>query len=215
MKLFYSSGASPLAAHILLRESGLPFELERVDLQSKTWSGGDYGDINAKLYVPALLTNDGKILTEGSVILQYIADQVPEKRLLPPQHAFERYRALEWLNFIGMELHKNFITRERHGDVAANFLSKTHEGQALTHRLVIPRLDFVATQLEEKPYLLGRQFSAPDAYLFVMLTWAGRLSLDIARWPSLVQFYERMRARPAVAETLDVEGPAHSLTPPS
>lgn len=104
--LFFAPGASSLAAHILLREAEIPFTLERVDLIAKLWSGGHYDQINPKLYVPALMLPSGDVLTEGNIILQYISDHAPSKHLLPANHELDRYRALEWLNFIGMEIHK-------------------------------------------------------------------------------------------------------------
>ncbi|KAG8151665.1 glutathione transferase GstA [Burkholderia catarinensis] len=211
MLLFYAAGASSQASHILLREAELPFGLERVDLVGHEWSGGDYRHINAKSYVPALRLDDGDLLTEGAVILQYIADQVPERGLLPAVGTRERYHALSWLVFIATELHKNFITPERHGGVAANFLSKTEFGQGETRARVSPRLAYVDQMLAGRDFLLGDRFSAPDAYLFTMLTWARRLSLDIAQWPNLTGFFDRVMARPTVREVLDVEGPPHSL----
>lgn len=211
MILFHAAGASSQAPHILLREAGLPFTLERVDLATGRWSGGEYRAVNPKAYVPALRLDDGDLLTECAVILQVIADLAPEARLLPPAGTRERYRALEWLTFIATELHKTFITPERHGGVAANFLSKTEEGQALTRLRVSPRLEWVDRWLDGRDHLMGDAFTAPDAYLFTMLTWARRLSLDLTAWPNLAVFFDRTRARPAVAEALRVEGPPHAL----
>jgi glutathione S-transferase len=211
MILFYAPGASSQAPHILLREAGLPFALERVDLSIHHWSGGDYRALNPKAYVPALKLDDGDLLTECAVILEFIADQAPAKNLIPPARTRERYQVLEWLVFIATEIHKNFITPERHGGVAANFLSKTREGQAQTRAHVSPRLAYVDRQLEGRHYLAGRAFTAPDAYLFTMLTWAGRLSLDLSSWPNLSAFFDRLRDRPAVAEVLRIEGPPHAL----
>jgi len=212
MILFHAPGASSQAAHILLREAGLPFALERVDLSTHQWSGGgDYRKLNPKAYVPALKLDDGNLLTECAVILEFIADQAPAKNLIPPAGTRERYRVLEWLAFIATELHKNFITPERHGGVAANFLSKTEEGQAQTRLHVSPRLAYVDRQLEGRDYLAGGTFTAPDAYLFTMLTWAGRLSLDLSSWPNLSAFFNRVRNRPAVEAALRVEGPPHAL----
>lgn len=211
MILFYAAGASSQAPHILLREAELTFTLERVDLASHRCSKGDYRAVNPKAYVPALQLDDGDLLTECAVILQWIADQVPAKQLLPPTGTRERYHALEWLNFIATELHKNFITPERHGDVAANFLSKTVQGQAQTRVHVSPRLAYVDRQLERRDHLVGDHFTAPDAYLFTMLTWARRLDLDLTRWPNLVRFFERISHRPSVRETLEREGPPHAL----
>jgi glutathione S-transferase len=211
MILFYAAGASSQAPHILLREAELPFTLERVDLETHRWSGGGYGAVNPKDYVPALRLDDGDLLTECAVILQFIADQAPEKRLIPLPNTRERYHAMEWLNFIATELHKGFITPERHGGVAANFLSKTPDGQAQTRIHVSPRLTWVNQYLADRAYLMGDSFTAPDAYLFTMLTWAGRLAIDLGQWPHLAAFFDRIRRRPAVAKTLAVEGPPHAL----
>lgn len=211
MILFYAAGASSLAPHILLRETKLPFSLEKVDLMSKRWSGGDYNSINPKFYVPALKLEDGDVLTECAVILQFIADMKPEKGLLPVPPLRARYRALEWLNFIATEIHKNFITPERHAGVAANFLSKTAAGQQTTRVLVSPRLAYVDRALGNRNYLMGESFTAPDAYLFVMLTWAQRLELDLSPWRKLSDYFERIAAMPSVCEARKIEGPPHSL----
>ena len=206
MILFYAAGASSLAPHILLREAGLSFTLEPVDLSAGRWSGGDFAAINPKSYVPALKLGDGEVLTECAVILQFIADQARERALMPAFGTMERYRAMEWLNYIATELHKNFITPERHGDRAANFLAKTATGQTATRTLVSPRLAFVDCALEGRAFLMGSHFTAPDAYLFAMLTWAGRLDLDLAGWPNLERYFARLAPRPAVLETMSIEG---------
>ncbi|MCP3733589.1 glutathione transferase GstA [Sphingomonas sp. RP10(2022)] len=212
MILFYAAGASSQAPHILLREAGLPFALERVDLATHHWANGDYRQLNTKGYVPALLLDNGDLLTECAIILQWIADQVPERHLLPPAGSPARYHALEWLNFIATELHKNFITPERHGGIAANFLSKTRKGQEQTRIHVSPRLDWVDRQMEGRSYISGDRVTAPDAYLFTMLTWAGRLGLDLTTWRNLADFFGRMAMRPAVTDALAIEGPPHALT---
>lgn len=211
MILYYAAGASSQAPHILLREAGLNFTLEKVNLITHDWSGGDFLTVNQKACVPALKLDDGDVLTECAVILQFIADQVPSCQLLPPKDTRERYHALEWLNFIATEIHKNFITPERHGGVAANFLSKTVQGQALTRLLVIPRLDYVHRRLIGSNYLLGERFSAPDAYLYTMLNWARRLGINLAQLPALQDFFERVSERPAVREAMQIEGAPHAL----
>src|SRR5665213_2682021 len=108
MKLYYSPGACALGAQIALREAGMKFDMVKVDLAAKTTAdGSDYKKINPKGYVPALQESNGEVLTEGAVILQWIADQVPDKKLLPKFGTKERYRAMEWLNFVATELHKS------------------------------------------------------------------------------------------------------------
>ena len=211
MILFYAAGASSLAPHILLREANLSFSLEKVDLITKRWSGGDYNEINPKSYVPALKLEDGDVITECAVILQVIADSKPEQSLLPTQSLSSRYHALEWLNYIATEIHKNFITPERHGGVAANFLSKTASGQQATRVLVSPRLAYIDRVLDGHNFLMGDSFTAPDAYLFVMLTWAERLELDLSPWRNLLSYFERIAMMPSVCASRKIEGPPHSL----
>ena len=135
----------------------------------------------------------------------------PEQGLLPAPPLRSRYHALEWLNFIATEIHKNFITPERHGGVAANFLSKTAAGQQATRVLVLPRWAYVDRALGCRNYLMGDSFTAPDAYLFVMLTWAQRLELDLSPWRNLSDYFERIDAMPSVCEARTIEGPPHSL----
>ena len=211
MILFFAAGASSLAPHILLREVGLSCQLERVDLATKRWAGGEYREITGKSYVPALRLDDGDVMTECAVILLYLADLVPERKLMPPAGERARYQALAWLNFIATEVHKNFITPERHGGVAANFLSKTSAGQAETLTRVAPRLNYVDHALAGREFLFGEHFSAADAYLFTMLTWARRLGFDLAIWPNLAALFVRLSGRAAVQEALAIEGPPHAL----
>ena len=164
-----------------------------------------------KSYVPTLKLDDGDVLTKCAVILQFIADLKPEQGFMPAPPLRTRYHALEWLNFIAMEIHKNFITPERHGGVTANFLSKTASGQRATRVLVSPRLAYVDRVLCGRNYLMGDSFTAPDAYLFVMLTWAQRLDLDLSPWRNLSDYFERIAVMPSVCEARAIEGPPHSL----
>lgn len=211
MKLFYASGASSLAVHILLREAQADCRLEKVDLVNSRWSGGDFSQINAKGYVPVLELDQGSRLTECAVILQYLADIFPTKQLMPDLGTFERYRAMEWLNYIATEIHKNFIAPERRGKFSSNFLPNTLSGQSAARAAVAPRLEYMDRVLDGKDYLMGPRFTAPDAYLFTMLTWANRLELDISRWEKLVRYFHEIASRSAVIDTLKAEGPAHSL----
>ncbi|OLF56073.1 glutathione binding-like protein [Pseudomonas chlororaphis] len=213
MILFYAPGASSLAPHILLQVSGLGFALEKVDLTHKRWAGGDFNLINPKSYVPVLQLENGQRLTECSVILQYIADAVPEQRLLPVVGSFARYQALQWLSFLGMEVQKNFITPERHGGVGANFLARTEAGQQQTRERVSPRLGFIDRHLDGREHMLGEGFSALDAYLFTLLTWAQRLAIDLGHWRHLSRYFTHLAAHPAIRHVLETEGPPHSLRP--
>jgi glutathione S-transferase len=199
MKLYYSPGACSLSPHIALFEAGLKFDIERVNLANKQTAGGaDFRAINPKGYVPALGLDNGELLTEGPAMVQYIADQVPEKKLAPAAGTMERYRLTEWLNFISTEIHKGFSP-----------LFKPHmpdEAKKMARELLALRFEFIAQQLEGKQYLTGAQFTVADGYLFTTMNWAPRVDVDLSRWPVLQAFQERVAARPAVQQALAAEG---------
>lgn len=199
MKLYYSPGACSLSPHIVLNEGGFDFDKERVDLVSKkTESGADYTAINPNGYVPALLLDDGQVLTEGPAIIQYLADRLPEKKLAPPAGAVERYRLQEWLNFISTELHKGF---------GALFNPKAPDEWKTTAReLLVRRIAYAAKRLESKPYLMGNDFTVADAYLFTVLGWSNWVGVDLSPWPALGAYLGRVAARPAVQAALKAEG---------
>jgi len=198
MKLYFSAGACSLSPHIALREAGVPFELVAVDLRSKRLpDGSDFRAINPKGYVPALQLDDGRLLTEGAAIVQYVADSKPESKLAPPAGSFERYRLEEWLSYIGTELHKTYSTffnpsaTDAMRDAAREQLSK--------------RLEIVAKELDGKPFLLGDTFSVADGYLYTVLRWSQFAHLDLSKWPSIQAFMERVSERPAVKQALEAE----------
>jgi glutathione S-transferase len=199
MKLYFAPGACSLSPHIVLREAGQNPELIQVNLQEKkTKDGGDFTKINPKGQVPVLQTDDGDTLTEGPVIVQYVGDKAPGSKLVPPAGSKERYKMQEWLNFITSELHKGIgpLFRPTTPD-AYKELSKTN---------VSNRFKWINDQLAGKQYLMGDTFTAPDAYLYVMTRWAGRVGIDIAQWPNLKAFNERVAARPKVQEAIKAEG---------
>ena len=197
MKLYYAPGACSLAAHIALQESGLPFSLERVDLRThRTADGRDYYSVNPKGYVPALELDDGARLTEAAVILQYIADRNPGT-LAPAFGSIERYRLMEWLNFIATELHKGL------GPLWKPTTPDAYKATVL--QAVGNRFDYVAKALAKGPYLTGASFTIADAYLFTIVNWHHFLKFDIDRWPALVQFQARVTARPNVRKALEAE----------
>lgn len=199
MKLYYAPGACSLSPHIALREAGLPFTLERVDLRRhRTAADGDYLAINPKGYVPALQFDDGTVLTEGPAIVQWVADQAPAAQLAPPAGTLARYRLIEWLNFIGTELHKGF------GPLFAPDVAPAAREAAVAR--LGRRFDYVAPVLAGQPFLLGEHFTVADGYLFVVLRWAQPLKFDLARWPALGAFSARVAARPAVQAALQAEG---------
>lgn len=199
MRLFYSSGACSLSPHIVAREAGIELDLQKVDLKTKTMvSEGDYLAINPKGSVPALQLDDGEILTEGPVIVQYLADLRPEKGLAPPAGTLERYRLQEWLAYISSELHKSYSPLFR-PDTPAQ--TRT-ERQAYLNR----RYTLVEQRLATQPYLLGTAFTVADAYLFTVTNWAGMVKLDLSAFPNLRAFQERIAARPAVKAAMSAEG---------
>ncbi len=192
MKLFYAAGACSLSPHIVLRELGLPFELEAVDLRTKrTASGADFAAINLKGYVPALRLDDGEVLTEGPAIVQYLADKHAPGTLAPAAGTVERARVNGHLNFISAELHKAF------GPLFNPPL--TPEAREAAVAGIGRKLDVVDRMLADgRPFLTGQDFTVADAYLFVVLSWAPNLGVDLARWPRLGAFSARVGARPAV-----------------
>ena len=199
MKLFISSGACSLSPHIVLREAGLDFTTEKVDLRKKVTAGGaDYLAINPKGYVPALDLGNGVVLTEGPAIVQYIADQAPDKQLAPPLGSIERYQLMGWLNFISAEIHKPF------GPLFAAGASEDMKASASA--ALTKRFSYIEQALEGRDYLMGASFSVADAYLFTVANWAGIVHFDLAPYPRLRALQARIGARPAVQQALRDEG---------
>jgi glutathione S-transferase len=199
MKLYYSPGACSLSPHIVLHESGLPFQTAIASTKTKKLADGtDYTTINPLGYVPLLELDDGQRLREGPAIVQYIADQVPAKKLIPPWGTMERYRAIEWLNFISTELHKGFSPLFNP--------AMPEEAKALARARLADRLKWVDAQLEGRDYLMGSTFTVPDAYLFVVAGWGKHVGVDISGLPHLGAFMVRMAARPGVQAALRAEG---------
>ncbi len=199
MKLYYAAGACSLSPHIVLNELDLPYDLIRVDLAThQTADGLDYTAINAKGYVPALQLDDGQLLTEGPAIVQYLADRKPAADLLPPAGTLERARVQEWLTFIGTELHKNF------SPLFSQTASADWKAAALAN--VERRLAYVDQALSGRDYLTGNSFCVADAYLFTVVNWTRFVKIDLARWPVLAAFQQRVMARPAVQAALREEG---------
>jgi glutathione S-transferase len=199
MKLYYSRGACSLSPHIVLREAGLPFELLAVDLKAKTFAGGgDFRAVNPKGYVPVLELDDGRRLTEGPAIVQYLADLAPAAGLAPPNGSFERYRLQEWLNFISTEIHKQFSPLF---DPTASDDTKTRQKDKLAGRF-----DWLQAELGERDYLMETGFTVADAYLFTVLNWSRAMGIDLERWPALKKYTARISGRPAVDAALKAEG---------
>lgn len=198
MKLYYSPGACSLAPHIALAEAALPYTAVKVDLRKHTTEdGADFYAINPKGYVPFIALDDGSTLSEVAVILQYIADRKPGT-LAPVFGGFDRYRLMEWLNYISTEVHKQF------GPLWYPLTPEATK-QAQKEKLA-SRFEFIARTLGKQPFLMGGNFSIADAYLFTVLRWSGHLKVDLAPFPALTQYLARIEARPAVQQVLAAEG---------
>jgi glutathione S-transferase len=199
MKLYYAPGACSMAPHIVLREAGYKFDVEKVDIPNKkTASGGDFWKVNPKGYVPALQLDDGQVLTEVQVICQYLADQKQDAGLAPRGGTMERYRLMEMLNFTAAEVHKQ---------IGALFNPKmTPEMKEVQLGVIDRRLGQLDKLLAGKQYAMGDKFTIADAYLFVVLNWTNFHKIDTAKWPNIQGFMKRMAARPKVQETLKAEG---------
>lgn len=200
MKLFYAPGACSLSPHIVLREAGIAFTLEKVDTASGTTeSGADYRGINAKGYVPALQIADGQVLTEGAAVVQFIADRHPDAQLAPAAGTLERARLQEHLNFIASELHKAFTPL---------FKADSSEDMKTAARAnVRRRLGQVEQQLEDgREYLMGERFSVADAYLFTVASWTAPTGIGLGDWPRLQALVARVRERPSVKAAMTAEG---------
>ena len=199
MKLYYSPAACSLSPHIALREAGLSFELVMASTKTKKLAdGSDYLAINPKGQVPALMLDSGELLTEGPVIVQYIADQVPAKGLAPAAGSLARYRLMEWLNFLTSELHKGF------GPLFAPGTPEDYK--PVVKARLMDKLGWVNQQLEGKTWLMGDQFTVADGYLFTIAGWAKFVDMDISGLSQLNAYLGRVAARPAVQEALKAEG---------
>jgi glutathione S-transferase len=199
-KLYYTPGACSLSPHIALREADLPFELVQVDLaEKKLKSGGSFLAVNPKGYVPALVREDGQLLTEGAIIVQWIADQKPERRLAPKAGTPERLKLQEWLHFIATELHKGFgpVNNPKTNDEAKQFFKAR----------LFSRFEFLARSLEGRKFLVGDDFTVADGYAYYTLRNLRKLDASVIdKSPDLKGYFERIGERPAVRAALQAEG---------
>jgi glutathione S-transferase len=198
MKLYLIPQACSLAVDIVAREAGIPLDLAWIDLYGKKLKdGSDYLRVNPKGQVPALETDDGQFLTEGVVIVQYLADQRPEAGLLPAGPGLARYRVLEWLNFLSSELHKGFTplfkpnTPDAYREIAKANLHK--------------HLAWLDQVLAGRSYLHGEAFTVADAYCYTIVMWSHFHELDLAGWPHLTAYLARIEQRPSVQGALATE----------
>jgi glutathione S-transferase len=200
MKLYYAPGVCSLAPHIVLREAGYEFELEKVNLKTKrTEFGEDFSALNDKSSVPFLVLDSGETLTEGVAILQYLADQKPEANLAPMNGTMGRVHLQEWLSYISTEVHKThwplFYTDQVGEQASQVYLQKLKKAY-----------DYVSNALQGKQYLMGDRFTVADAYMYTVLNWHNFIKVDMSPWPVLMEYQKRVAARPKVQEALKAEG---------
>lgn len=199
MKLYFSPGACSLSPHIVLLEAGLPFEKVRADTKTKVMDGGgDYRTVNPLGYVPLLELDDGTRITEGPAIVQYIADKVPAKNLAPASGTLERTRLQSWLNFVTSELHKGFSPLFN--------ASMPEEAKKIFRERLATRFAHLDKHLAGNDYLMGKDFSVADAYLFVVSNWASRVDVDLSPYANMLAYRKRVGARPAVQAAMKAEG---------
>ena len=199
MKLFYMPGACSLAPHIVAKEAGIDLDLVKVDGKTKTTeTAQDFLATNPNGYVPALVLPDGELMTEASVLVQYLADQKPESGLMPAAGVMERYRVQQWLAFVATELHKVF---------GSFFKPNTPEAtKEINRELLGKRLAYVDGKLAGRSYLTGDVFTAADAYLWTILGWARLVGIDLSSFANIQRFLGTVGARPAVQQALRAEG---------
>ena len=199
MKLYFAPGVCSLSPHIVLKESGLPFEAIKTDIRAKTTEGGgDYKKTNPLGYVPALGLDDGTILTEGPAIVQYIADKAPDKKLAPANGTLDRYKLQSWLNFVSSEMHKGFSPLFNP--------AMPEEAKQIARDRLATRFAHIDAHFAKHNYLMGNDFSVVDAYCFTVLRWTVPTKNDLAPYPNVQAFMKRMEARPAVQAAMKAEG---------
>ena len=200
MKLFYATGSSSLFPHIVLHEAGLNFVAVKIDEHMKEISGGgDYRRVNPLGTVPALALDDDTLITEGPVIAQYIADSVPERKLAPPNGTMERIRLQSWLNFLASDMHKG-------GFSPLFYKALPEECEGIFREKLKARFSHLDQHLASNRYLMGDTYTIPDAHLFVVSNWASWTNFDLSPYPSVLEFREKVRSRPAVIAALTAEG---------
>jgi len=198
LKLYYLTGACSLAAGISLLEAGVKFEWVKVDRHSKkTADGLDHNEVNPKGYVPALRLDNGEVLTENVAVLLYIGDRNPAAKLAPPEGTMERYRLVEWLAFINSEIHKNF---------SPLFQQVPEDVKQFARKNLTNRLNYLERALGNQAFLMGEQFTVADAYLYVVLGWSAHVQVDLAQWPQLKRYVDRVGGRPHVIAAMRHEG---------
>ena len=192
MKFFHESHGCSLAVDIVARELGIPLEIVWVDMQRKVLPDGtDLHAINPKGQVPSLQLPDGQFLSEGLAIMQYLADQRPDSDLATTARGVEKYRVLEWMSFVGSDLHK--------GGFMPLFKKTTPDDyRPLARQLVVSRMKLLDEHLADRKYLTGATFTIADAHCYAIAMWTHYHDIDLAPWPNLSAYLERIARRPSV-----------------
>jgi len=204
LKLYTAPGACSTACHIALQEAGIPFESKVVEFDSGFFDSKDFIAANPKAYVPFLEIGQGKSLTEGTAIMQYIADQAPEKNLMPAK-GFERSKAQEWLNFVATEIHKPLGSLFMAETLVPDATARTHYVDVVTN-ILKNRFEYINTSLQGHNFVNGDQYSVADGYLFTVLTWTQHLKIDLSAYKNIVNFQNRIYERPATQRAFKAEG---------
>ena len=200
MKLFYATGSSSLLPHIVLHEAGLAFDPIKIDEHTKAMpDGGDYRDVNPLGTVPALMLEDGALLTEGVAIAQYLADLAPARALAPPNGTIERVRLQAWLNFFASDMHKG-------GFSPLFYKGMPEAARDMFRARLSARFSHLERHFGSNDYLLGDSYTIADTHFFVVSNWASWTGFDLSPWPAVIAARARVAERPAVKAALDTEG---------
>jgi glutathione S-transferase len=188
-----------MAPHIVAMEAGQKLDLVKVDIPNKkTEHGDDYWKINPKGYVPALVLNNGEVITEVAVICQYIADQHPQSGLVSSFGSVQRYHEMSALNFAATEVHKQ---------IGALFNpALTPEMRAVQIATISRRLNTLEQMLAGQAYIMGERFTVADAYLFTVLNWTKHHKIDVTQWPNIQNYMTRVAERANVRKAMIEEG---------
>jgi glutathione S-transferase len=198
MILYYHPAACSLAQRIVINELNIDCSYINVDLKTKTLeSGEDFTKINEKGAVPVLQLNDGTILTEGAIILQYLADNYNGEKLLP-KSGIQRYKVLEWVNNVSSEIHTSL------GSLFIPNLSE--DTKELFMKRALAKLEFINKSLSGKDFLYGNNFSIADVYLFVVVSWCSYVDIKLDKYPNIEKFSKKMAQIPSVLKSLKEEG---------
>lgn len=205
MKLYFAPGACSLAPHIVLNELGMTYETSLVNFKDKTCSDGDFTQINKKGYVPALKLDNNEVLTEGVVIMKYLADLKPEANLVPKAGTPEMYRCMEWMNYISTEIHKSFSPLFAVSHISAN-LETQNEIKTFYKANLARKFDFINEKLAKNDFIMGSQFTIVDAYLFTCLSWNKYVDIDYSKWSNIGTYMTRVYKRDSVQKAMGAEG---------